>query len=165
MAVVRMIEGEKNLDALAAELRHLRRGETKMDELHRRGLVVVAARVLAVALRDAANRLAADDQYHVILDAAESFERGLAARLLVDLEHYRGDQLAALRDQRVVGAQLVFDLRLAALFDVKHLVDLMPHRRIILEIEGGERADLDAARPRNCPSRRPTSRHGPSSAR
>jgi len=66
---------------------------------------------------------------------------------LVDLEHHRGDQLAALRDERIVGAQLVLDLLLAALFDVEHLMDLMPHRRIILEIEGGERADLDTARP------------------
>ena len=70
---------------------------------------------------------------------------GRAATRVVDLEHDRRDELAALRDQRVIGRQLVCDLRLAALLDVQHLLDLLPHRLEILEIEGGERADLDAA--------------------
>ena len=68
-----------------------------------------------------------------------------APRRIVDLEHDRGDQLGALRDQRVVGRQLVGDLRLAALLDVQHLLDLLPHRLVILEIECRERADLDPA--------------------
>ena len=46
---------------------------------------------------------------------------------IVDLEHDGGDQLAAVGDQRVVGAQLIRDLRLAALLDVEHLLHLMPH--------------------------------------
>ena len=48
-----------------------------------------------------------------------------------------------LRDQRVVGGELVVDLRVAALLDVQHLLHLLPHRVEILEIEGRERADLD----------------------
>src|SRR3546814_16328704 len=71
--------------------------------------------------------------------------RALAAHRIVDLEHDRGNQLAALGDQRVVGPQLVLDLRLAAFFDPQHLVDLLPHGLIALEIEGGDRTDLDPA--------------------
>jgi hypothetical protein len=48
-------------------------------------------------------------------------------------------------NQRVVGAEFIRDLRLAALFDIEHLVDLVPHGVVILEIEGGERTHLDAA--------------------
>src|SRR5260370_27781499 len=92
MAVIRVIEAEKDLSFLGTEAGALRGAEAEMDELHGRGLVVLAARVLAVAFRDAANLLAADAQYHVLFDAAEPFERGLAALLVVDFEHHRGDK-------------------------------------------------------------------------
>src|SRR5258708_32642231 len=119
MAVIRMIEAEKDIGVLGAEAGALRRGEAEMTDLHGRGLVALAARVLAVAFRDAANLLAADAQNHVQLDAAEPFERGLAAFLVVNFEHHCGDELVSLGYQWIIGAQLIVDLRLAALLDVQ----------------------------------------------
>src|SRR2546426_338102 len=39
------------------------------------------------------------------------------------------------------------ELLVTALLDVQHLLNLLPHRREILEIEGRERADLNPAPP------------------
>ena len=50
----------------------------------------------------------------------------------------------SLRDQWIIGGQFVLDLRLAALLDMQHLVHLVPHRFVILEVEGRKGADLDA---------------------
>src|SRR5258708_39412556 len=119
MAVMRMIEAKKDMGVLRTEAGALRRGEAEMNELPGRGFVVLAACVLAVAFRDAANLLAADAQNHVLLDAAEPFERGLAAFLVVDFEHHCSDELVSLGYQRIIGAQLIVDLRLAALLDVQ----------------------------------------------
>src|SRR5713101_3249423 len=143
MAVIRMVEAETELGSVGAEAGDLRRGETEMSELHRRGLVVVAARVLAIAFGDATDLLVADAQQNVVLDTAETFERGLAAHLVIDLEHHGGDKLVPLRDERIISAQLVLDLRLPALLDVEHLVDLMTHRRVVLQVERGEGTDID----------------------
>src|SRR5437763_8792021 len=146
MAVIGMIEAEENLRAAVAERRDLRLAQTEMHELHRGSLVVLAARILAVALGRAADLLAGDAEQHVVLDAAEALERGLAAGLVVDLDHDGGDQLVAPGDERVIRPELVRDLLLPAFLDVEHLVDLMPHRRIALEIERREGSDLDTAR-------------------
>ena len=55
--------------------------------------------------------LAADTDEGLVLDAAQHGQHAGAADRIVDLEHHRGDQLAALRDQRIVGRELVGDLR------------------------------------------------------
>ena len=49
--------------------------------------------------------------------------------------------------KRIVGRQFVLDLRLAALLDMQHLLHLVPHRLVILEVEGREGADLEPAAP------------------
>jgi len=70
-----------------------------------------------------------------------------ASGRVVDLEHDRGDQLLSLRDQWIVCGKLVRDLRLAALLDMQHLLHLVPHRLVILEVEGRKRADLQPTAP------------------
>ncbi len=66
---------------------------------------------------------------------------------IVDLDHEGGDQLAPFRDQRIIGRELVGELRGAAALDVQHLLHLQPHGVEALEVEGHEGADFDAARP------------------
>ena len=66
-------------------------------------------------------------------DLLEPGQEGGAAHRIVDLEHHGGDQFAALGHERVLGAQLLGDLRLAALLDEQHLVDLASHGRVVLE--------------------------------
>ena len=99
-----------------------------------------------VGIGDAGDALAADGEEHVVLDLAEPGQRAVALRRVFDLEHHRGDQLVAFGDQRVVGVELVLDLRLAAALDVQHLLHLQPHRVEALEIEGAIGPDIDAAR-------------------
>jgi len=82
---------------------------------------------------------------HLLFDPAKRRQHARAAHRILDLDHHCGDQFLALGDERIVGFELIGDLLLAALLDVEHLVDLMPHRVVILEIEGDERSDLDAA--------------------
>src|ERR1051326_5684224 len=79
-----------------------------------------------------------------MFDPAEPRQGRRAAARIVDLEHDGRDKLATLRNERVIGCRLIGDLRFAALLDVEHLLYLLPHRREIFEIEGRERADLDA---------------------
>jgi len=93
----------------------------------------------------AANLLAGEGQVHLVLDAAQPVQQLVALHRILDLEHHRRDQFAALGDERVVGGELVHDLRLAAALDRQHLVHLVPHGVEILEIECRMRADLDAA--------------------
>ena len=57
----------------------------------------------------------------------------------------RRHQLRALRYQRIVGGELVGELRLSAFFDEQHFLDLEQHRLEGLEIEGAYRPDLDPA--------------------
>jgi hypothetical protein len=64
----------------------------------------------------------------------------LAAGLVLDLDHERGDQFPALGNKRVVGVQFVLDLFLAATLDIEHFMNLGPHGVVILEIERTERA-------------------------
>ena len=52
-----------------------------------------------------AMRLAADFQEHRFLDAAQGQQHGVAAVRVLDLQHQGGDQLVALRDQRIIGFQ------------------------------------------------------------
>ena len=91
--------------------------------------------------------IAADLHEDRFLDPAQGQQHRVAALFILDFQHHGGDQFLALRDQRIVGGQLVRDLRLAARLDVQHLLNLLPHRREILEIEGREWADLDAPLP------------------
>ena len=86
---------------------------------------------------------AADLDKGVIFDTAEPGQLAGAPRRIVDFEHDRRDQLGPLRDQRIIGGELVFYLSFAAFLDVQHLLHLLPHRVEILEIECRERADLD----------------------
>src|SRR3546814_8729358 len=98
------------------ELRDLRVGEGEVDELHR-GSLAVCGGAVDVLLGRADDALAIDLEECRLLDAAELRQEGLAALRIVDLEHHRGDQLAALRNQRVVSTQLVLDLLLATFLD------------------------------------------------
>ena len=92
-------------------------------------------------------RSPADLEKNVVLDPAQARQHRGPARRVVDLEHDRGDQLLSLRDQRIVGGQLVLDLRIAALLDMQHLLHLVPHRLVILEVEGREGPDLQPTAP------------------
>ena len=102
-------------------------------------------RVLPVGIWQAHDGLAAEGQLHDPFDAAQPGQHRAAADRVVDFDHHRGDKLAALWDQRVIGRDLVGDLLLPALFDEEHLVNLMQHRVVIFEIEGDEGPDLDPA--------------------
>src|SRR5438045_9457363 len=142
MAVVRVIEADDHLRAWLLEGRDLRRREREPDELHRRGLAVGVG-VFPCRVGFAADLLAGGFDKGAILDAAEPGEGRGAESRVVDLEHHRRDKLATLRNQRVVGLEFIRDLRIATLLAVEHLLDLLPHRREILEIEGRERTDFD----------------------
>jgi len=80
-----------------------------------------------------------------VLDAAQVGEHTGAAQRIVDLEHHGRHQLSTLRDQRIVGGELVGQLPGAALLDEEHLVHLVQHGVVGLEVEGGERPDLEPA--------------------
>ena len=139
-----MVDAEHRLDAGFAELGDLRGREGEVQEMHR-GRLALGGGAVDIGLGHRSDGLAREAHGHGFLDAAQAGqERGPPDRV-VDLEHQRGDQLVALGDQRVVGVELVGDLRLAALFDVEHLVDLVPHGVIGLEVEGGIGADACAA--------------------
>src|SRR3546814_15285533 len=58
------------------------------------------------------------------------------ARRILDLKHHGGHQLGALRDQGIIGGQLVGNLFSAAAFGQQHLLHLEQHGVEILEIEG-----------------------------
>src|SRR5947207_12206045 len=143
MAVIRVVKTDNDLAARFLEGRNLLRREREADELDRRGLAVRIG-VFAGRVGFAADLVAGNIDKRAILDAAEPRQNRGAATRIVDLEHDGRDEFTALRDERVVGRQLVRDLRLAALFDVEHLLHLLPHRRKILEVEGRDRPDLDA---------------------
>ena len=89
--------------------------------------------------------LGPDLQEEAVLDAAQAGQRGLAADRILDLEHHRGDQLGALRDQRIVGRQLVGDLRRPAALGQQHLLDLEEHGVEALEIDRAVRPQLHPA--------------------
>lgn len=120
------------------------RGEPEADELHRGGLALRAG-IFTGRVRFAADAEPSGFDERAVFDAAELHQSPGAALRVVDFEHHRRVELAALRDQRVVGRQLVGDLVVAAFLDIEHLVDMAPHRREILEIECRERPDLEAA--------------------
>ena len=61
----------------------------------------------------------------------------------VDLEHHRGDQIGPLRHQRAVGFELLLKLSVAALLDIEHLLDLMPHRFEITTDDLGNQVRID----------------------
>ena len=107
-----------------------------MDELHR-GRLAVGGGAVDVLLRRADHLVARELQETGLLDPAELGEDLLAQHRIVDLEHQGGDQFPAIRNQRIIGLQLVQDLRGAALLDEQHLVDLQPHGVVALEIECG----------------------------
>src|SRR5260370_27994797 len=144
MRVIGMLEADENLSPWLPERGDLLRRKRKPEELHRGGLALWAG-VLTGRVGLATDALARDLNEGAVLDPAETRQGGFAALRVVDLEHHRGDQFAALRDQRIVGRQLIGDLRFSALLDVQHLLALLPHRVEILEIEGGERAYFDSA--------------------
>src|SRR5262249_55852708 len=114
MPVIRVVEADQDLGSGLLEYGDLGWGEWKADELHRRGLSLGTG-VLAGRIGPALDALAGDPDKGAVLDAAEPRQRGFAALRIVDLEHDGGAEFAALRDQRVVGCQLVLDLLLAAL--------------------------------------------------
>jgi SH3-like domain-containing protein len=132
---------EQDLRAGRAKFRYLIHRERKMDELNGGGLAL-GARAIDVGLRHACHRLLAHANESGVLDAAETGEEGLSPGGVVDLEEDRGHQLAAVGNERVVGAEFIADLRFAALFDVQHLLHLQPHAVIVLEMEGRDRSDL-----------------------
>ena len=70
MPVVGMIEAHHDITGATAEGRDLGRREGEADELHRRGLAVVA-RAFLVALGYAADDRAADTDEGLVLDAAQ----------------------------------------------------------------------------------------------
>src|SRR5947208_15938722 len=125
MAVVRVIEADDGLRARLLEGRDLRWREREADELDRRGLAVRIG-VFPGRIGLAADLLATDLDERAILDAAEPGQAGRPAARVVDLEHDGRDQLVSLRNERVIGRQLIRDLSLAALFDVQHLLNLLP---------------------------------------
>ena len=93
----------------------------------------------------AVGALAAELEEEVVLDPAQLAQHAGAADRIVDLEHQGGDQLRALRDQRVVGGQFVGQLLVAALLDQQHLLDLEQHGLEALEIDGALGAERDPA--------------------
>ena len=126
------------------EGRHLGRREGEAHELHRRGLAVVA-RAFLVFFRHALDGLATDADEGAVLDAAEARQRAGAVHRIVDLEHDGGDQLAALRDQRIIGGEFIGQLPGASLLDEQHFEHLVQHGVERLEVEGCEGADFEAA--------------------
>ena len=79
------------------------------------------------------------------LDPAGARQEGLPPVLVIDFEHHRANQFPPLGDQWVIGGEFVVDLRLAALFDVQHFVNLPPHCVVALKIAGREGADFEPA--------------------
>ena len=94
---------------------------------------------------DGGDAQAADLDIDVVLDAGEAAEFPVAADLVVDLEHQRRDQFRAVGDQRIIGVEFVGDLFGAAALDMQHLMHLMEHGRVVLEIERRIGTDRDAA--------------------
>ena len=80
--------------------------------------------------------LAAELMRHIGFTVSVDVETGDTSRLNVVADPDGHEALGSLIGRK--------GERLSAL---QHLVNLMPHRRTILEIEGGEGTDLDAARP------------------
>ena len=144
VTITGMIEADEDARSRCLERGDLFRGEAKADELHRGGLALRAG-VFTGRVRLAADAEPGGFDERAVFDAAELHQSPGAALRVIDFEHHRRVELAALRDQRVVGRQFVDDLFVAAFLDIEHLVDLAPHRREILEIECRERPDLEAA--------------------
>src|SRR5215813_10688267 len=139
-----MAEADHDLRTRRAEPGDLRRREGKMDELHG-GRFAGTARAIDVCLGYSLYGLVADPNEGRLLDAAEARQEGPAALWIVDLEEDGGNQFAALGDKRVVGAELVGDLGLAAFLDVQHLLHLQPHAVVVLEMKRRHRSDLEPA--------------------
>ena len=96
-------------------------------------------------VRGTPHHVFADLDEGMVLDAADLEQQHTAADFVVDFEHHGRDQLVALRDQGSVSLDFVRQLGVATLFDMQHLLDLMPDRLIILEKESRDRTHLDAA--------------------
>src|SRR5215831_12287714 len=146
MPVLRVVETGDYLSTRRLEPRDLIRGERKLDELDRRSFAFGAG-VLARRVRLAADPLPGDIEKDVVFDPAQARQYRIAAPRIIDLEHDRRNQVAALRDKRIVCVELVFDLRISAFLDVQHLLHLVLHRVVILEIERRKRADFEPALP------------------
>src|SRR5690606_13969820 len=113
------------------------------DEVHGGSLLVVAAlEILVRDPRDAPD--AVDLEVEVVLDSRESHE-GLAPLLDVrELDHERRFEVAAVRDQRIVRGELLFDrLGLEDSLDTQHLLNLILYRQPILEVERRVRSERD----------------------
>src|SRR5579864_3302029 len=143
VAIARMIAADARLDRRIAEGGDLCARHAEMQEVHGRGLAVVA-RALDVALRQARAAARSHLKEEAVLDPAELGQDAGAADRIVDLEQDRRHQLVALRDERVVGGELVGDLRLAALLGQQHLLHLEQHRFEALEQHGAPGAEMDA---------------------
>src|SRR6516164_9635938 len=144
MSIIRMVEADDDLRPRRLEPRNQVEGESKFEELHRRGLALRAG-VFARRIGLATHPLPVDIDVGVVFDPAEAHQLRATAHRIVDLEHYRGDQFGPLRDQRTVGFELLFELSVAALLDIEHLLDLMPHRLEILQMYDRDRADFNLA--------------------
>ena len=139
-----MVEPDDDLRARRLEPRNQVGGESKVEELHRRGLALCAG-VFARRIGLAAHSMPVDIDTGVVFDPTDAQQLGAALHRIVDLEHHRGDQIGPLRHQRAVGFELLLELSVAALLDIEHLLDLMPHRFEILEKDDRVRADFDLA--------------------
>src|SRR5215831_10275633 len=144
MPVIRMVETGDYLSTRRLEPRDLTRGERKLDELDRRGFAFGAG-VLARRIGFASDAFPGDIEKDVVFDPAQPHQHRIAAPRVVDLEHHRRNQVAALRDERIVCGELVFELCIPALLDVQHLLHLIPHSIVVLEIECRKGADFEPA--------------------
>ena len=90
--------------------------------------------------------MAVDLHVHAVLDPFEPRQLALAYVGIVVFDHHRRLQIAAVRDQRVVGVEFILDAGfLKGLLDAQHLLDLVAHRQLVLEDQRDVRAEVQRA--------------------
>jgi len=110
------------------------RDERELQVVHRSGAVRLLARLVVLA---GAGR-AVDHEREGAVEPLRLEEKGLALRLVVDLDEDRCRELVIARDELVVGHDLVRDRRLARdALGAEHLLDL--HERGVVALEDARR--------------------------
>ena len=117
--------------------------EREVQEVHRARLARGAG-ALDILFGHGGNADGADGQEDMLLDPAYRAQERVAPLGILDLEHQRRGQLAAIGHHRVIGCQFVGQLLLAALLNAQHLLDLQPHAVPAFEGNHRMRADRQA---------------------
>ena len=131
--IVGVVAAELDLRTGAHGLAHVLR-EFEANEVHRRGLLVGLA--LEVFVGDRIDtRVAFDLDEHAVLDADQPRQLALALVHIGVLDHHRRLPVAAVGHERCIDVELCLDaLFLEDLLDAQHLLDLIAHRRLVLEL-------------------------------